>query len=126
MRLIDLDHYAKHLADVQLSCEGDLWYGIELAFEALYNEPTIEVPTWIPVTERLPHKEWEARREGTDYYAVLVSKTMYTHINGHWAKEQIVEKSWYDGEGFIDLANIDISLSITHWMPLPTPPKDGE
>ena len=53
---------------------------------------------WIPVTERLPEK--------TGIYAVWTAKGFGNHLSAsHW-----------DGESW--------SLRVTHWMPLPTPPKE--
>ena len=64
--------------------------------------PLYQKPKWIPVTERLPENDktvlvWN-RRNSREYFDV------YDH--GRWI---ILE--WED---------------ITHWMPLPEPPKDGE
>jgi hypothetical protein len=41
-RLIDRDKYARHLADIQLSYDGKVCDGIELAFDALHKAPTID------------------------------------------------------------------------------------
>lgn len=71
-----------------------------------------KVPKWISVKERLP-----------DYVAeVLVQVSV--HVNGRtqWKKTQIAmfippTKSWeYVADGH----------EVTHWMPLPNPPKEGE
>ena len=60
--------------------------------------PYMPPPAWIPVTERLPEK--------TGIYAVWTAKGFGNHLSAsHW-----------DGESW--------SLRVTHWMPLPTPPKE--
>ena len=80
------------------------------------------VPKWIPVTERLPDLELvEVRAEDMDLFACLVVKT-----NPIYPKKRYITKAWYDGEGFMDTDCIWITKSVTHWMPLPEPPKEVE
>ena len=79
-----------------------------------WNDAVDEMPMWIDVNERLPDKEG-------DYLVYIVScfseprmETMYlakyangfnwaAHVIGYWVAEN----------------------TITHWMPLPEPPKEG-
>lgn len=69
---------------------------------------------WIPVTERLP-----------EYMEnVLVTDGVFSGMG--W-------RDWYDHHGTKPREDYWISpntnvndLGITHWMPLPQPPKDGE
>ena len=129
--LEDLQAYRDQLYEEEKTeYETGFRRGIAYAKEFVKTAPTIEVPTWIPVTERLPHKEWEERETGTDYYACLISRPMDVFLdvfgNRQWIKKQVIEKGWFDGEGFVDLVGIDISASVTPWMPLPETPKDGE
>lgn len=56
------------------------------------------LPKWIPVTERLPDKP--------GIYAVWTAKGFGNHLS----------TSYFDGDSW--------SLRITHWMPLPEPPKE--
>jgi hypothetical protein len=72
---------------------------------------------WIPVTERLPDLELvEANANDHNWYACLVA--------WRFSKDRIsVRKAWYDGECFDDGFNGDITDDVTHWMPLPQPPK---
>jgi hypothetical protein len=60
---------------------------------------------WIAVSERLPEND----------YSVLCFNGNYRHIGyylrGEWFKS-------YDNK--VDVAN---GWDVTHWMPLPTPPK---
>ena len=76
---------------------------------------------WIPVTERTPIKEFEeAKAGGQNVYSCLAVVKLYGYNTPY------IIKVWHDGLGFIDNNSIDISASVTHWMPLPKLPKDGE
>lgn len=77
---------------------------------------------WISVSERLPDIELvAAQAEDIDLlFACLVNK-----ISFHGSRKSFVTKAWYDGKGFIDISCIDITNEITHWMPLPEPPREG-
>lgn len=58
-RLIDLDKYARHLADIQLSYDGDVYDGIELAFDALCKQPAIDA---VELPCKIGDTVWIARR----------------------------------------------------------------
>ena len=117
--LNELYQYATEIQQEALSIAQD-----DVQMVDLMQDMTVQ--RWIPVTERLPDAEYEARPEGTNYYAVIAARMTNVHKNTGWTRERVVDKAWYDGEGFVDIVGIDISVGITHWMPLPTPPKDGE
>lgn len=72
----------------------------------------INVPSWIPVTERLPDTF------GTFIVAVRIPTRKRTYSDS--ADFDPFTKKWtpslYWGEG----------MNVTHWMPLPEPPKGGE
>ena len=69
----------------------------------LAEQPTIEQPTWIPVTERLPTEE--------GFYRVC-----------HKSKA-IADRYFYgDGELFTKFGNDPV----THWKPIEEPPKGDE
>ena len=71
----------------------------------LLTAPTIEVPHWIPVEERLPEKG--------GYYLV------------HHKHGLISQRLYYEGQGelFVNVKHDPV----THWMPLPDAPmkEDG-
>ena len=76
---------------------------------------------WITVTERLPDLELvDAKNDDFDLYACLVTVKNFRAKNGRYVK-----KAWYDGEIFMDENCADITDKVTHWMPLPEPPKEG-
>ena len=74
--------------------------------------PTIEVPRWIPVTERLP-----------DHWGHVL---VFTYWNERWQTMigwlGVSQKMWriLTPHGEYEYA------AVTHWMPLPEPPNDGE
>ena len=80
----------------------------------------VTVQEWISVKdERKPDLELvEAKANDFDLYACLVT------IKNERARDgRYVGKAWYDGEGFMDGDCVDITYEVTHWMPLPQPPK---
>ena len=100
----------------------DEWYGNgDIAEKLISNGVTVQ--EWIPVTERLPERDkevllivhgWEDRL----YYTGCLHR-------------QEAERSWLTG---IESKASDWKIwgfsyfrepIVTHWMPLPEPPKDG-
>lgn len=84
------------------------WEAIEnsiaQAFDAGYKQGKADAMTWVSVEERLPEKEDEA---------VIV-----------WEKQGFALIDWrHDNKWAILDNNYGIA---THWMPIPTPPMDGE
>ena len=62
--------------------------------------------SWIPVTERLPEEKVNC---------IVHYKHAYCDTDGYWA----IGFCYYDGEKF----NFDPAYKVTHWMPIPHPPK---
>ena len=87
----------------------DIGKDLQRAYDDGYAQGTQAAVKWIPVTERLPKDEQE----------VLV----YTihHCYYTWVCHNKVEYWWEDEYGYC--CDFD---DVTHWMPLPEPPKDGE
>lgn len=87
------------------SLEHQAWYKEQDVFAALKSIPAADVRPveWIPVTERLPEKD--------GWY--LVSDGFIS-----WTAMFLGEKTVWAG-------NFKFGLTgITHWMPLPEPPKE--
>ena len=108
MKLIDKAHSLATDAEVF----DDASYAQQLEMEADYliaNGVTFATDNkvgdkWIPVTERLP----EICEE------VLVCTTRGNVMTCHYEKDLFIQyDSW-------------VTPDVTHWMPLPEPPKEGE
>ena len=66
----------------------------------------VTVQEWISVDERLPEEKVNC---------IVHYKHAYCDNDDYWA----IGICFYDGEKF----QIDLSYKVTHWMPLPKPPK---
>ena len=64
------------------------------------------VPKWISVDERLPEEKVNC---------IVHYKHAYCDNDDYWE----IGICFYDGEKF----KMDLSYKVTHWMPLPKPPK---
>lgn len=63
-------------------------------------------PRWIPVTERLP----DAGKRVLCYCRANIYEVM---------------KMWTDGDWVYDMNHVYMHSFVTHWMPLPEPPKEN-
>ena len=72
---------------------------------------------WIPVTERLPDTDGN--------YIVTACDEGCSCGDGIWYDTVVVEAEYYKGEWAWNEngTEYDISCFVTHWMPLPEPPK---
>lgn len=71
--------------------------------------PLFEVPEWIPVKERLP-----------DFEGCLLCMVE----DGTYAGIRYQTILYFDERGFTDGFGTSEDLIVTHWMPLPEPPKE--
>ena len=88
-------------------------------------------PLWIPVTERLPEEPGEYtvfikdpfyKREDEDFISFdgsYVTTAFYDKDTGLWMES---ETSYYCAN--LSCVNTEKIFYITHWMPLPQPPKE--
>ena len=76
----------------------------EIADKLLENGVTVQ--EWISVKDRLPEEKVNC---------IVHYKHAYCDNDDYWA----IGICFYDGEKF----QIDLSYKVTHWMPLPQPPK---
>jgi hypothetical protein len=75
----------------------------------LFDEAIRMIPRWIPVSERLPNIFGEFN---------VVVKRNTGEIYSDYADFDPFTKRWTTGLFF------DIGSKVTHWMPLPEPPKE--
>ena len=66
----------------------------------------VTVQEWISVDDRLPEEKVNC---------IVHYKHDYCDNDGYWA----IGFCFYDGEKF----RMDLSYKVTHWMPMPNPPK---
>ena len=87
---------------------------VEMARDIVLAEPVVKdinVPSWIPVTERLPEK---------------MGQFVCRYVFGENTEYPFFQVLWY----FANLENPhfqhegSMGLTVTHWMPLPEPPKE--
>ncbi len=86
--------------------------------------PDNNVGKWIPVGERLPTEEFEKlhKETGRKVYPCFVYRRSF-----HFRKTYFMTYANFDGVRFTDPDTGSVIGSlVTHWMPLPEPPKVGE
>ena len=85
---------------------GDWWHGDGFVIEEVYIEHYCQEDKWINIKDRLPDK--------TDHY--LVAYHLFKHKLSVTKAYYILGAGWdyYDG----------YNNDITHWMPIPLPPKE--
>ena len=66
----------------------------------------VTVQEWISVKDRLPEEKVDC---------IVRYQHAYCNNDGYWA----IGFCFYDGEKF----RIDLAYKVTHWMPIPQPPK---
>lgn len=67
----------------------------------------VTVQSWIPVTERLPEEKVDC---------IVHYKHAYCDTDDYWK----IGFCFYDCEKF----KLDPAYKVTHWMPIPEPPKE--
>ena len=74
-------------------------------------------PHWIPVSERLPEKALKSYPKWP--YSLWMLTVSGKEKRIEFGAYNVEEKEWHDDFG-------EVMTGVTHWMPLPEPPKDGE
>lgn len=95
-------------------------YNVAMSFnenQAKYIESLGALPVWIPVTEQLPNTQ----------EPVLVKYLSYIDGTANPAFVDVAVLldgiGWYWWEGDVGDCSEEAKCAITHWMPLPEPPK---
>ena len=127
-KYIDIEQYINNLRELQVG-DKDTTYeyyddGIDVAISEAARFPTVDIPRWIPVTDRLPKL----------YTNVLLS-VRQSYAFGepdNWSVVgQLIDKAditWATNYGFHDTlySNGKHTVWVSAWMPLPEPYKGGE
>ena len=121
-----------------------LGFNVEQIEEALRAVPAVSVPQWISVKDRLPKAETEVLiacdRNGYRFVcpAIYEDGTVLTQGSiwnwyeldnyGTYSEENddyFVPECWWENRQFTpdDVYNSPVDCTVTHWMPLPQPPK---
>lgn len=107
--LISRSHFDKRVRLAGGSCEGevsaDFLDGVLSVLELLKTEPSVEPSGWISVEDRLPESE--------EYVlcCTLAKNGTQNIIRGYYSNGM-----W----------RVGMNSNVTHWMPLPKLPKEGE
>ena len=92
--------------------DSSCWIRYKLFENVIDKFPTADVQPvrWIPVTERLPE-------QGKRYLVIRFDEV---------TKTQFIDILWHDAHDLWWNRLYKGQYNVTHWMPLPEPPKDGE
>lgn len=96
------DEAADAIEELSKLAEVNAKRAMKWAADAEKAEETLR---WIPVTERLPGREWVLCKCRANIYEVLSLRDGY----------------WYHDPQYQYMSGF-----VTHWMPLPEPPKEEE
>ena len=121
-KLIDvfmhLDRHISNRDEYGICFTSDFVKAVEDVLVMLKNQDAngVTVQKWIPVTERLPDKQ----HDWVLATGILVPEDFYgvPHI------AELRNGEWWDDSG--DFPLIDLGVEVTHWMPLPEPPKEKD
>ena len=112
-KYIDAERYINNLRELQTGDKDTVYEyyddGIEVAISEAATFPAVDIPRWIPVTERLPEKEGQYLVSCDTDYGVEVGR-FYIDEDG----ERYFGCDWNDPD------------DINAWMPLPKPYKRGK
>ena len=87
----------------------------------------VTVQEWISVKDRLPEDSGYYLVAYRDKYngSISIDFDMYVKCNvGEWWESEFACEGWYEViKNWDDYNSVTVEDSVTHWMPLPEPPK---
>jgi len=121
MRLIDADALYEELRYMPYDniLEGTI--GHERPLRAIMNAPTVEMPGWISVDERLPDRPGEYLTYHPKCGVQVVKFATNLLAIDEYDLAGKARPGWYDFDneyGYYEWTDV------THWMPLPKPPEE--
>lgn len=103
LEFLDLQHYDKDMLVSQ--------YSADWIYSWLESQPTIEQPKWISSHKALP-------TYGERVLAYVCGRIEPLVL---FYRDLLIEDYWED-----DVGRVILLKAVTHWMPLPQLPKEGE
>lgn len=122
MRLIDADELIRNLEGLISDYTSNGIYpekfGIDDFIDVVKEIPTLPASQWIRVEDRLPERNGK--------YIVTACDEGESYDKKIWNDTVVVCAVYYKSRWTWEKNNIEYSLDgiVTHWMPLPEPPKE--
>lgn len=110
MRPIDADYVLSKIGEYAMHPNEELVNNLAIAFDIVVDAPTIEVPKWIPCSERLPNNDEEVIVSVEDDRADNIFKYTTT--------------AWRYGDVWV--SDNERICGIIAWMPLPQPYEETD
>lgn len=130
------ERFSKNEENIRLFLEAaDAIEDLEFAcnrYEKDYKDLCAYLPKWIPVTERLPEDNeavnvvW-VNHNPVFYYQHIKDKPQTStgvYYRGQWYWWSAVTQDYLAEYGKWEPDLMDSAIEVTHWMPLPEPPKE--
>lgn len=118
-KYIDAERYINNLRELRTGDKDTVYEyyddGIDVAISEAAIFPVVDIPRWIPVTERLPEEDGRYLVTCEGEYRRVVMPLSYRRIR----RRDI----FYDHD--IEYGDIEY-CGVIAWMPLPEPYKGGE
>ena len=119
MRLIDADKLKRKVQRIateawKMRLTANIETTLNQFIDYLNEAPTIEIPQWIPCSEKLPSEN--------DEYIITMGKDSFNK-EGYvtWAMFDKLKKKFYFPGG-----RVNYYIAVTAWMPLPKPWKGAD
>lgn len=133
MRLIDANEalklFEERFGNFFTPCVYNALHDVICDAETIDVDELIDKDRWISVTDRLPERHKTPCPRGNNPDFSNVSETVFIYTQDGYMMEGTLEgDSWFDdmGQCLSDYFEDTSGHHVTHWMPLPEPPKEEE